>query len=725
MSSELTFQRLSADGEQVTLTSDANQLEARMTRLVYDGQSKVAELTDPNDVQVFRESSEIHSPLIRLVQDGNGNLTHVTCRGSGWLKHVNPEHGGIDLAARWFQEMRMRPDSADPRFDIIELERQALVQQPQEGTQLAAEFIRMWVDRQATPQPTRRESSDGRVGQPMDNLRPDRLLAQENVGMSTPDMDLETDRLEVWFERPPKAQGRVNPKPAPNLNSSRAPASSNGGIVLRESAAVRSGDVRRLQATSGIRRFYPVEPARKNSQPTRGADSAIHLQGIVAPKQPASLLGTRSEKQAKPEEPIKVVADLVRVQVILGDEQRQSQVSQVWTLGNVDVSQQGADGAAGMHVTGHVLQMTQRSETQRLLEVYGKPAHVRNQDLHIEADNIHVDRSTNLAWVDGPGRLDGPVTQDLDGNQLEEPQKLSVWWKESMRFDGLQARFLGNARTVLDGHNMLCQDMRVDLTERIRFDDNSGQQRPEVARVVCANDVQFDSQEKTGEQVTSIRNGRCAEFTIDRSTGDTAAQGPGQIHSWSFGRGLSAGLEQSNSGRANRAAQIRENGWEYTRVVFAGTMDGNVNRQSTTFHGRVRITYGPVERPQKTIDPDHLPADGGWMRCKSLNVTQVKTDDEQKEHVELLARGNVELDGKSTNGNAPQPLTYSASADEVSYDSSKGAYQLRSFGKRKSVLYRQIQLGAANSKADSQRIGFVPSRNEIRLDNTSGIDGIE
>ena len=114
LDSNLTFRRLRAEGPVVLLQSIANDLTARMTDLVYDAQTKVAQLRDDQQVRVLQGASEIRCPEIKLLHDDDGTMTSVWCLGVGWLKSYDELNGELQLAAEWTKKLRKYPDPDDP-----------------------------------------------------------------------------------------------------------------------------------------------------------------------------------------------------------------------------------------------------------------------------------------------------------------------------------------------------------------------------------------------------------------------------------------------------------------------------------------------------------------------------------------------------------------------------------------------------------------------------------
>lgn len=127
------------------------------------------------------------------------------------------------------------------------------------------------------------------------------------------------------------------------------------------------------------------------------------------------------------------------------------------------------------------------------------------------------------------------------------------------------------------------------------------------------------------------------------------AIGPGKIDLWRPGQGKRAGLAPRAVAQANRPLESEVANWDFTSVTFQGKAIGNMRDRQTKFQDRVHIVYGPVAHPLDTIDPDHLPKDGGYMECDSLQIVQIKPTGTQKPHIELEAKGNAKLEGRSFN----------------------------------------------------------------------------
>ncbi len=713
--SNLTFRRMVALGENVILRSETNDLIAMMHQLDYDVKTRLAKLTSRNLVRVLQKQSEMQCPVIELLHAEGGRVSHLWAKGAGGLKNLDEKTQKLAFAAWWKKELRKKPDARTGR-DIIELESEAIISQPEDQFGLAADYIWLEMDQEIrSDSGSPKQSSNGKTNEEngqSNRMRPKKMLARKNVAIVSPEMQGQSQRLEVTFEPAPTSVPETTA--AKRSRENLQPAIRQ---VPSQSVSANSTQPAKVMAASQTRSTteIPLPPLPSEAPKTSGESTGEKKAG------PAD---TKTEAKKKDDGPIEVISDVISVTVLTRSGSRKSEVSEVVTEGHVQVRQIHGPDVLPLHMTGERLHVLNRSKDDQVMTLWGSPAHVRDRGMHIEGREIFLDRAANQSRVNGSGLLQLPVKRSLDGKELQEPKPLDVWWTESMTFDGLNAKFFGNVRAVLNNEgmrsNMRCEEMDVLLSERISFAENRGseeldQSNSEIARVYCKDGVKFDSYKYEESKLTEVRRGQFAEFTLNQTTGDTNGQGPGWIQVWQRGRGKRAGLTPNASVKANKALEPDAAEWEYMRIDFAGTADGNLKQKFNTFNERVKIIYGPVERPLMVIELDNLTKDAGWMQCQNLRITQKEPPSpEETGPIELLATGNVELEGR----------TFNARADSISFDEAKGLYTLRSQGRRKATIWRQTQVGGDTSRADAQLMNFIPSRNVLKLDQATGLDGV-
>ena len=538
--------------------------------------------------------------------------------------------------------------------DVIELDQDVRFQDSADAS-LAADFVKLWLTGTDNATPGVTRKRKGQAQTEPRQAKVDRILGVGNVTLHSPRMSGRANRFEIGFE-----DGKVPTK--------------------------RSG--------TGTRR--------------KGSDDS-------SAAAPADV----DDKTAVLDQPFNLAADSVRVRVLRDpQDSRLNHVAEVWGEGAIALAQERPNGEAPFRVDGQKLHVVNNSEFDQTIHLHGNPGHVRDRGMHLEGNDLHVDRAANRMWVDGAGLLQLPVNSTLEGKPLDKPQVLDVWWREKMEFDGHTAHFIESVRAVLNETRMRCQTMDVTLTERISFSIQEPRQPGEQTRIkhlTCRDGVELEEYEYADSRMIGVRRGKVWEFTADSISGETRAQGPGHLDMWRRGGGNRAALAPTKGVKANRPLSSETSDWEYTHVDFAGPVKGNLNDRFATFNDRVRIIYGPVVRATDTIDPDNLPDNGGWMRCDTLQFTQQGAPKSPNAYLQVLATGNARLEGQ----------TFYAVAESISFDESKGLYVLRSPGAQKATIFRQAKAGAPVARAVAQRMDFNPSTNELKLDQTTGLDGLQ
>jgi hypothetical protein len=433
----------------------------------------------------------------------------------------------------------------------------------------------------------------------------------------------------------------------------------------------------------------------------------------------------RSTEPQRSPEPLRLTANIIRAKVNLKNDATnsakannlQAELSEVWTEGTVRIEQPQKGSEEPLLVTGERLHMRNASlNGQEVLHILGQPAEIVTRRFDLKGNEVFLDRLHNRAWIEGAGELGLLVKNDFENGKLDTPAWFTVWWKEKMLFDGQTATFLGHVKSALKDSRLNCEEMEVVLTERFPFQVASDlSPQAEVQRVICKEGVEIDHTLYVDNTLSEIRRGHFATLTLDQQTGRMNAVGPGEISMWRPGRGKRAALAPRAVAQANRPLESEVSNWEFTRINFFGKTVGNLRDRQTKFQDRVHILYGPVTNPLETIDPDHLPKDGGVMECDTLQILQRKETSSQKPFVELEAKGNAKLEGR----------TFNARADEITFDESKELYTLRATGNRQATIWRQSTLNGEPSEASAKLWRFIPSTNYLKADQSTGIRGTQ
>lgn len=679
---QITVREMRVTGPYVELVSPSNGLTALAHSFIYNVANRVAKLavvapTDKSKPQKLTSVFLRHKPSgteltgqnLELTHNADGQVVSASGRGPGRMRRRMPNSEEVELSAKWQQgfDLQQVPDSD---LDLLTLNGGAVIQQPLRKSGLKAEQIQFWYDR-----PTNVEEAASDRSDPVSTGRSATVAANDTTSRSVPDRTARAFR-----PRQLQAQNKV--------------------VVI---SPQMNAETKRFLVN-----FDDASPVPKAL--AKGTKSRSRVRPVA------------NSDSKTPTEPLQMSADLIRATVRLAENSRpvsdgeelQAELTEVWTEGNVDIQQPSDGDTEPLRLLGDRLHLRNAGrEGEQVLHVYGQPAMIRTRGFDIEGNEIFLDRPNNRTWIEGAGELRLPVKNDpFDGRQLDSPTLLTVWWKEKMLFDGQTATFLDDVKAALKNSRLQCEEMEVVLTERFSFREDAGPApTAEVQRVICKDGVQVDHTEYVNEDLIEIRHGEFATLTLDQPSGRMDAIGPGQVDLWRPGRGKRAALAPRAVAQANRPLESEVATWESTCITFQGKALGNLRDRQMKFQDRVHITYGPVARPLDRIDPDHLPKDGGHMECDSLQILQVKSPSSQKPHIELEAKGNAKLEGR----------TFNARADEITFDESKELYTLRATGNRQVTIWRQTTPDGEPSEASAKSMRFIPSQNYLRSDQTTGI----
>ncbi len=751
----LKFQQLVATGRNVTLISEENQFTGTMTRLSYNEETKTIVLSDEREVRVLQQSSELRCPEITILQNQEGQLETITCKGAGWMKHRDPKTGQLVIAAQWARQMKK---SVDPKtkLEMVELEKQCIVRQPAEEFALAAQMIRLWLKgdlptlKKMGPAKQGSEKSELSRSQKMQNkFDPHKMIAEQDVAIYSPKLRGKTKRLEVWFgpvaapQSAPNAPVGIQRTPQPLV-----PTVKQVAFAVDDPILSLKGSKSTQTQTFALNQTGPFSNRQINTAPAGNSPTVDEKEG-QAKVHPHKNSSTQSDKDPShlSSEPVMVIADLMRLRVTKNSLGK-AVVEEVWTEGHISVQQMHGQEKP-LHITGNKLHIQNKGDNDQILHITGSPAKINERGFQIEGENIFLFQRENRAEVRGKGLLLLPVRGDKklgggllsgaeeipkDSNLIQPAQKnsndqdnvLEIHWDQEMVFDGLTANFFGKVRTNMGDNRLRCQEMDVILSDRVSFSEKkTNKQKPAVHFITCRDGVEVESNEYLENRLIGIRRASFWQMNVDRKTGDAEARGPGWLVLW---RRENPGQSRSQTkvSQANLPQKTDSDSWTYTRIDFNGKMSGNVSQRSTTFDDLVRIIYGGVKRPLDTIDRDKLPPGAGWMRSNSLKLIQHELNGKKKKFISMLAKGNAEVEGNTLikNKNAPVNQPFSAQADTISFDESKDLYTFRSFGSRKATLRRFSEAGSTPTMNVSQQIEFSPAHDRVTLHGVTVIQGL-
>ncbi len=691
--SDLEFSWLEAEGrqgQQVKIVSTSQKAKAYVDRMTYSAETGMLSMSSSSPksiVRVLQGGSELKVPAIEAqLGQASGkqiSLDSLNCLGAGELNYVDEKTGKLAFAATWQKQLSKTTDR-ESQLDLVELQGNAHFGQHEMRAGLIAESIRIWLVPFNIVSPVQGDVAKRETPAP----EPKRLLAQQGVGLISPQLQIQrTDELDIRFED--------------------------------DESETTAGTSKRR---SGVR---PVSFITQDDQPVGIANISVDRDSSRSKSSGRDSKGgenrsaLNSLKQS--DKPINVSADRIGVRMRRLEEKQDPELIAVHSEGKVEISQERVAGEKPLELEGDQVDLDNQSLNHEVIHIYGSPAKIRDQRFKLEGKEIHFDRGENRAWVEGSGWMKFPIPSQakIPGLEGAANRDLNVHWDKSMNFNGLNAEFVGRVEAKLGLAIMHCEQMKVELQERLSFQSTTLETSPALREIQCQQNVRFENSTYSEKKLIDKYRGRVGEFTWNHSTGNVIAQGPGEIQVWRRQQKGSSGFAPKDTIQANRPIPVEIAEWDYTRIQFQGKLTGQVDgdlndsseRQTATVDDRVEVIHGPVRLPNERVDQDDLPSKAGTMRCDKLEfMNYPKSDRNPVEYRKLIGIGNAEIEGQVDR------RRFTASADHISFDGSKGLYTLLSHGKPNARL---TEVGSRNTTA--QRIEFNPQLKTLRV--TGAVEG--
>jgi hypothetical protein len=706
---DLEARRLEARGTPVKVLARTQQAEAMGERMSYDLLSGELELESAQQARLARGKDEICSTLFKYRPGTGGKLGQLEAKGPGRLRaEMRERRGPLStgpsttsqtpqvLHAEWVDQLRVRPDEQN---QLISLTGGARLNLPQLG-QLAARDIHFWVKELPAPGP------DG------NRFVPDRMRAEREVNIESPQLTGAVDQMEVWFV--PAAQpGHV--KPVVHF----VPAAQ--GLIPTSLRLPPEQPAAPPQPPAG----EPVGPAM-----TPPADPMLPLTPSASPVVPQSYVPPPAQQVVPPAAPAAgagtqryhVEGRLLRARLLLGAPQ--TEVAELFVIDNVRLSQPltGPTDDKPLLVTGDQIQAMEPTKPTGTISVIGRPAHFEWHGLGLTGLNINLNRGANRLWVDGPGNMDVPLRPTATSSTTAASPTpaaaallpsvsgtLNIRWHEGMNFAGQTAVFQNMVTVETPGRHMETETLEVLFREPVRFDQVQSRQQPQVEELHCRGGVWMESTTAQAGQQATLERAEFKEVNVNLTSGESTAAGPGWLVR--VGRGTPA-LRPDAAAPSRPAAILPvsspggssdSNVLNALLIRFQGQARGNLHRREMTFYDRIQACYGPVATWDATPDiehPERLGPRGAVLHCEELAVVEMPNPAGGPPSAELEARRNVVVESQS----------FTARGQRVAYAQAKDLLILQGDGRTDARLYREpTPADPRPGEFVAQRIWFWPT----------------
>ena len=393
-------------------------------------------------------------------------------------------------------------------------------------------------------------------------------------------------------------------------------------------------------------------------------------------------------------------------------------------------------------IQGDRLHGTNLLSQNTVVNVTGRPAYCESRGLALRGSNINLNRGRNYLWIEGPGRMDFPLSGNTFGQSLIPGQptnmsgKLQIDWQKGMNFDGLTAKFEGDKVSAVTPHFQLqTKTLEAKLKRPINFSDANlqNQDQNEVEELRCHGGVSLENHSfDDRQQPASYDRMQVADLAVNMQNGALTAGGPGWLNRVFINsvngkqNQLDAGMPGGRPGAPavsndpqapdqlnNQLYCLHVCFQEAIKGSFQGFLGGKTYQGELTFEDQIRAAYAPVFDWSAMIDPDkqdQLGPKAIVLHCNQLKFNQMPLPTGNG----VEASGNAVVEGGDG--------VFTARGQRISYAEAKNLLTLDGDGRTNAELFRQLQPGTPYSKTAAQHFQYNLKTKEIKLQNAGPME---
>jgi lipopolysaccharide export system protein LptA len=669
---DMEIETAHATGEQLTLTSDAENLDAYGNDLVYNTRTRESTLKGSPEMIALKDGNEITArQLILLGVNGEKVGQQARAIGPGVVRMLNKQTNKRSQLARFKESMLVGKDG---KYDLLILTGEASFEDLEQNQNLHGDEIKVWLEPDSTV--ATEKNGDNNSSQ---HRRPHHVEATGHVSAWSPgEMNVhDTERLVVCFE------DAATPVPAPP-----------------------AAPVATTPATAPV--VAAKTPAPVATPPAMAA-SAPPTTVPARPTGPAPTAASPTEPE-KPKRPIDLQAHYVEAHV--RRTAAKNDLDRLVCEGDVIVIQDPSGPEDdGTDIRGETLQLQNYPEGH-VLCVTGDLAKVKLEKMRIIGPVVHIDQKENKAWVEGLGSMRMPSDTNLaSGEKLTKPTELTVYWNRDMFFNGRYALFHGGVQAEQENGHLACQTMQVYLDRFVSLKQGEKNGPPaKVKRLVCDKSVRVEDckRDEVTRQLISYQRLINPVLSVDNEDNIVEAPGPGEVRLLQLGAKDESAQETTPRDPAGKSTAEQE--MKLTRVTYLGHMLANNVTHTAIFRDNVEVIHVPSEDVNMSLDPDKLPPGGMYLRSDQLKVYN-RRDAAGKGHQELEAIGRGVV----------QAQEFWGRADTIKYDESKALVIFESKEGNLATLYKVLNRGTQPQEIRGKKIFYWRRTNDFKIEDGRGI----
>ncbi len=687
--SSMEIERARATGETVLLESQSEKLQATGYELVFNSDKRQAVLKG-SPLIAIKEGNRIEAPELTLnrpdpkaPRPDNGQPILLGQASGPGVVYLNNLKENRSATVRWNEHLMIERDGERDRITVTG---GATFDDKQNQQWLQGNQIKLWLAKgsvDALSQPA------GPPGAPPDPARakPEKMHVIGQVQARTPDLTINhTDLMVVWFQD----------VAAPLVGAAKP--------LL---PALQPMNIASPVATVGLPR--PIAP----------------------PAQPAK-------------RPIELSAETIETFVLRTGQSLE--LDRVNCRKRVHVHQEsGKPNDRGLDVTGQTLDLTHTADGD-LLKITGMIdalAKIEVNEMTLLGPQIVCDQRDNHVEVDGAGSVRLLVSTNMNGETLDRPAEVTIYWNGRMELSGNRVQFDGGVQAEQESirtkdsqkskelNRMLCSKMDVFLDRAVSLSQMHRQhlaqsgalskpdENPRVKRVVChrgdgqnaLQPVTIASTTSTNGKMTQFHRIEAPEVTFENDSGEVTTAGPGEVRLFQLGDELQ--FDSPTKPKPANPVAPPEQVFKLTCIEFAGRMRGQNRARLVTFVGPVRVAHAPTNDFNAKINPDKLPPGGFTLSCQRLEAESVEKDGARS--TKMVAEGKADI-------YAPD---FSGRADVIKYDEAKQQqiiFESKS-ASNPAVLYHFKAKGLPPKEVLAKSITYFRQTNDFKATGIIGITG--
>jgi hypothetical protein len=771
----LEIETVHATGPDVTLTSDAEKLDAHGNDFFHDTGKKLTRLKGVPYMEANKEDSLIQAPEL-IIQDiplpaappapvagGKGadkaakTYQQIEASGPGSIHMTNKTTGKQNVHAFWKEKLLSTREGV---LDKLILTGAARFVDDEHKQSLQAEELKVWLlpeENKVQAVATKPAASDAKpqaatpTAMPGSSRKPYRVEALRNVLAHSPELNIhDAARLVIHFrdvspERMPPPSSANNKPVTPAAPPDKKPSIADPPPDVRGQKSEIKKEEKRDGTAAAVPAAQPAAPAAPRPSASGNADGSLT---VTAPQPQQTRPGP------DPDRPIDLSARSIEAKVLRCNERMA--LDHLWAeggaldavdkRGGVKVRQEPAKpGEEGVYIEGNTLDMTCHVGGNELV-VTGDLAQLKMDKIFILGPEVTIDQVANKAWVVGEGAMQMQSATTLEGKPLARPVPLIVHWGDNMLFNGTFAYFEGNIQAEQDNARLACQHLQVYFDKPISLKEGMrGTQPAKVSKLVAdkgagkqpvhVEDQTFEGAKLQKYQLligrelhmTTVPRDEAPQPGKSNDANEVTLYGPGSVRILQRGDSdltVAPGNPAPNQPAPEKKA-AKEQQMKLTYVSFVKQMQASSRTNVASFWESVRVLNFPCDDPHCDIDLDDilskdLPEGVLYLRCNRLRVNTYQKavgggtgPNQVRTYQEMDAQGQVYVQGRDFTAQCDH-MTFNEEKDQVIFYGEKG---------NDAVLTKGGYKGSDHKSFKDDKIIYIRSTGQAILHRIRSIDG--